>query len=194
MQDEAARSEAALPSRVADLFEQHSSPVFRSAYRITGSAEDAEDVLQHVFLNLLQSASTSAWPVEPARYVQRAAANASLDLLRRRRRWRLQRLDDQLAPPLGNVEHVAASRLDEVRLVARLRSCLAEIPPLEAEVLVLHAFEGLGNTEIATLLGKTPNYVGVLLHAARVRLRDLLHRDDTPPALDRRTRGPGDTP
>ena len=74
---------AGLPA--ADLeriFGEHHGLVFRAAYRITGNASDAEDVLQTVFLRLLKR-EPEAEPVgHMASFLHRAAVNAALDLMR----------------------------------------------------------------------------------------------------------------
>ena len=43
-----------LPEEFESIFHEHSEFVYRTAYRVTGSAEDAEDVMQTVFLKLLK--------------------------------------------------------------------------------------------------------------------------------------------
>src|SRR5512136_278924 len=66
------------------LFQDHHGRVFRAAYRITGNAGDAEDVLQTVFLRLIRQ----GWRSEPVEflesYLRRAAVNAALDVVRAR--------------------------------------------------------------------------------------------------------------
>src|SRR5215831_7068636 len=87
---EAFENQGALES----LFRQHSDRVFRTAYRVTGSAADAEDVLQTVFLRLARDAESVTIPENPEGYFARAAINASLDLLRGRKRSKAIALDD----------------------------------------------------------------------------------------------------
>ncbi|MBV9483569.1 MAG: hypothetical protein JO249_22880, partial [Acidobacteria bacterium] len=72
------------PSQFSRLFEEYHGLVFRTAYRITGSAADAEDVLQNIFLRLMRRDSAAALINEES-YFRRAALNASLDVLRARR-------------------------------------------------------------------------------------------------------------
>jgi len=70
---------------VERLFRAYHGLVFRAAYRITGNATDAEDVLQTVFLRLI-GRDGSAPPVENSeKYLRRAAINAALDVVRARR-------------------------------------------------------------------------------------------------------------
>ena len=58
--------------------------MFRTAYRITGNAGDAEDALQTVFLRLLRR-GRNADPLENLEsYLRRAAINAALDVIRSR--------------------------------------------------------------------------------------------------------------
>ena len=70
---------------VERLFRAHHGLVFRTAYRITGNATDAEDVLQTIFLRLVKR-DASAPPLENSEtYLRRAAINAALDVIRARR-------------------------------------------------------------------------------------------------------------
>jgi len=63
------------------IFLQHKELVFRTAYRVTGNASDAEDVLQTVFLRLVRLEKFPEIANLPG-YLHRSAVNASLDLLR----------------------------------------------------------------------------------------------------------------
>ena len=76
---------------VAALFELHHERVFRIARRITGDASDAEDVLQTVFLRIIRREEPPLRADDAASYLHRAATNASLDLLRRRKAARPNR-------------------------------------------------------------------------------------------------------
>ncbi|MGO9873584.1 MAG: RNA polymerase sigma factor, partial [Acidimicrobiia bacterium] len=73
-----------IPNELEREFRVHHGMVFATAYRITGNAGDAEDVLQTVFLRLLRRGS-NADPLEnPESYLRRAAINAALDVIRSR--------------------------------------------------------------------------------------------------------------
>ncbi|MGD0268453.1 MAG: sigma factor, partial [Candidatus Sulfotelmatobacter sp.] len=68
----------AIPDELGTIFRAHYGLVFRTAYRITGNAGDAEDVLQTVFLRMLRR-GRGAEPLEnPESYLRRAAINAAL--------------------------------------------------------------------------------------------------------------------
>ena len=59
-------------------------------------------------------------------------------------------------------------------LSERLRTALGRLPQRQAEVFALHALEGWKHDEIARQMQITCDAVGVLLHRARARLRELL--------------------
>ena len=76
------------------LFTQYHRLIVGTAFRVTGSGEDAEDVLQTVFMRLLKRWDEIDLSSNPGAYLRRAAVNASLDLLRARTRAASVPLDD----------------------------------------------------------------------------------------------------
>jgi RNA polymerase sigma-70 factor (ECF subfamily) len=153
------------------LFQAHHGRVFRTAQRITGSAADAEDVLQTVFLRLVKGQEEYDLSRNPEAYLSRAAINASLDLLRSRTRSRAVALDDVdadlLVSGFRNPEAVHADR----ELHALVRQAVARLGKTAGEMFVLRYYEGFDNKEIAVLLKTSPLVVGVVLHRARTKLR-----------------------
>ena len=82
------------PGELENLFRAHHDRVFRTAHRITGSAADAEDVLQTIFLRLATRRENYDLSENPGAYLSRAAVNASLDLMRSRTRAKSVGLED----------------------------------------------------------------------------------------------------
>jgi RNA polymerase sigma-70 factor (ECF subfamily) len=153
------------------LFQAHHGRVFRTAHRITGSAADAEDVLQTVFLRLIKGQEDYDLSRNPEAYLSRAAINASLDLLRSRTRSKVVALDDvhtdTLASGFRNPEVAHADR----ELQTLVREAVGRLGKTAGEMFVLRYYEGFDNKEIATLLNTSPLVVGVVLHRARTKLR-----------------------
>ncbi len=74
------------PLTLENAFDAHHALIFRVAYRMTGNAHDAEDVLQTVFLRLASRDAQSAGIENAESYLRRAAVHASLNLLELRSR------------------------------------------------------------------------------------------------------------
>lgn len=152
------------------LFREHHDRVFRAAYRVTGSATDAEDVLQTVFLRLAGRGEKLDLSPSPASYLHRAAVNASLDLLRQKSRSRFYPIETFEDARAGS--RVSPDRQhDEEELRQKVRESVAQLGDRAGEVIALKYFEGYGNREIAQMLGTSQMVVGVILHRARGRLR-----------------------
>lgn len=158
------------------LYAAHARDVFRTAHRITGSVQDAEDVLQTVFLRLMRGADAAELD-NPAAYLHRSAVNAALDLLRQRRRRAAVSLDgatdDDAAPADRPAAEPAAPPADSA-LADALREAVAALPGRTGQIFALRYFDGLSNRQIAELLDTTENTIGVTLHRARARLRPAL--------------------
>lgn len=160
-------------ANLESLFERHHDRVFRAAYRVTGSAADAEDVLQTVFLRLAKGAEPFAVPENPESYFARAAVNASLDLLRARKRSRLVAIDDleNDTAVLDFVSPNPASSHEDRELREFIRVAVSKLAPTAGQMFALRYFEGHDNGEIAQIMKTSALVVGVTLHRARTRLR-----------------------
>jgi len=152
------------------IFREHHGAVYRAAYRITGNAADAEDVLQTVFTRLLRREEQPDLSNSAGSYLHRAAVNAALDLMRRRKRARAVDLDDvgeQIVDEDAGPERRRGSR----EIARRVREALSRLSPRQAEIFSLRYLDGLGNLEIAKMLGSSQTSIAVILHRARHRLQ-----------------------
>lgn len=159
-------------AQLEELFRVHGRDVFKTAFRVTGSESDAEDVVQTVFLRLL--ANRHAGRVrrdEAGAYLRRAATNAALDSLRRRKTRAAVPLDDAPAEMLADLGPSAERRLSGQALGRALRDGLGQLNPRAAEAFVLRYLEGMSNGEVATTLGTSAPVVAVTLHRARRTLQ-----------------------
>jgi RNA polymerase sigma-70 factor (ECF subfamily) len=160
-------SAIAIPDELEQAFRAHHGLVFRTAYRITGNAGDAEDVLQTVFLRMLRRGRNASPLENPESYLRRAAINAALDVIRSRQ-------SDQTVPlPEESSERApaAAVQADVSGLRQALSKGIAALKPMQAEIFALRFLEGLSNREIAETLGVSQVRVAVIVHRTRLQLR-----------------------
>ena len=141
--------------------------VFRTAYRITGNAADAEDVLQTVFLKMLRRGPGAVSVDSHESYLRRAAVNAALDVVRAGKDAHSVPFDDLTPGPAS----LGGNQTESRELRGRLRQALARLQPREAEIFALRFFEERSNQEIAGLLGISQVHVAVILHRTRRQLQ-----------------------
>ena len=149
------------------IFLRHKDGVFRAAYRVTGNATDAEDVMQSVFLRLVRQQNLSDI-ANFAGYLHRSAVNASLDLLRSRKDAQMVSIDADPAQAHA-VSIATTARSTELR--DWLRQALTRLNPRWAEMFVLRFVEDFSNREIAAIMNTSPAVVAVVLHRTRALLK-----------------------
>ena len=153
------------------IFRQHSSRVFATAYRTTGNAQDAEDVLQTIFLRLARRGDALDLSPDPGSYLYRAAVNAALDLMRSKARSGAVSVEQIETLPEAK-DGVSPEKLQQDReMQVHLRRAVLALSPRNAEVFVMRFFEGAANRDIATTLGMSQAAVGVALHRARAQVK-----------------------
>ncbi|BDC49675.1 DNA-directed RNA polymerase sigma-70 factor [Bryobacterales bacterium F-183] len=145
----------------AMLYDTYHPMVYRTAFRVTGNASDAEDVMQTVFVRLMKREGAASEMQQPESYLRRAAVNASIDLIRERQRAAAVPIDDA-APP-------ACTELRELR--DSLRKALAKLDDRQALLFSLRYFEGHTNQEIAKMMGMSQIHVAVVLHRIKAKLQ-----------------------
>ena len=154
------------------LFRDHYKGIFRVAYRITGSQSDADDVLQTIFVRLTRGWAGRDLSPNPRAFLYRSAINASLDVVRLRKRANsvsLDAVDFEQGPKLAVAspeDHLADLELREL-----VRLAVAKLEGRAAQAFVLRYYEGYDNAGIAEVLGTSQMVVAVTLHRARTRLR-----------------------
>jgi RNA polymerase sigma-70 factor (ECF subfamily) len=154
-----------------EILREHGRAVWQTAYRILGNRADADDCLQEACLAALRLDRRQAVQNWRGLLTHLAAARA-VDRLRQRRRGPCaHRADwDTLPGPTPS----PAQGAEEAELTEQLRAALSLLVPTQAQAFCLHCLEGWSYDEIARHLAVSTEAVGVHLHRARKRLRELL--------------------
>jgi RNA polymerase sigma-70 factor (ECF subfamily) len=151
-----------------ELYRRRHQDVYRFVFAMARSRSFAEDVLQEVFLNVLENASrfdvakgsVRAWLFGCARYV-------TLDRFRLERRW----TDDM---PVDGVAVDGDERLFTDQRIERLHAAIARLPVEYREALVLCELQELSYAETAAVLGCPVGTVRSRLHRGRALLTAML--------------------
>ncbi len=155
------------------LYERHRNAVFRFAYRLSGSVENAEDLTHDCFLSLIKRVAS----FDPARASLRTyllAATRNLWLKQLRTLGRESGLDEFDENDFIAVGKAPLGRLLDNELSLKVAQAVSSLPPLQREALVLFEYEGISLNEIASMVGSDIGAVKARLHRARERLRKTL--------------------
>lgn len=151
---------------LGELFVEFGDMVFRSAYRLTGSTADAEDVAQDVFVRLPRALGGFTGTSENfGGWLRRIAVREALTHLRGGRRRREVTVE--------GVANLFATTDDTVNRLT-IDAALARLSDEHRLVFLLREVEGYEHREIAELLDITVSNSEVRLHRARRELRELL--------------------
>jgi RNA polymerase sigma-70 factor (ECF subfamily) len=149
-------------------FEAHRPRLFAIAYRMLGSASEAEDVVQDAWLRARQDEHGD---VRSARaYLTAIVTRLAIDRLRSAERTRLEYPGPWLPEP------VAEPNQESVELASSLTTAflvlLEQLAPMERAVFLLREVFDLDFDEIATIIGKSQANTRQILTRARARLRE----------------------
>lgn len=135
------------PAGVEALYALGARSVFGLALWRTGSVEDASDVVQEVFLRIVEDRDRLARVESPRAWLMRLAQNVSVDITRRRSR--------RPATPLAEVPFLSApdEEVDRALDAARASRFVGQLPPKQRDAVYLHHFEGFTFREIGTITG-----------------------------------------
>ncbi|OLT25135.1 RNA polymerase sigma factor SigE [Actinomadura sp. CNU-125] len=164
------------PPTWEEIVTEHSTRVFRLAYRLTGNRHDAEDLTQDVFIRVFRSLSSYS-PGTFEGWLHRITTNLFLDRARRKQRIRFDALADDAAERLRGREPSPAQVYDERHLDADIQRALDGLAPEYRAAVVLCDIEGLTYEEIAATLNVKLGTVRSRIHRGRAQLRVALeHR------------------
>jgi RNA polymerase sigma-70 factor (ECF subfamily) len=156
------------------LVEMHERLVLRTALRLLGRMDLAEDAAQETFMRLYRSIQRIDPMRDLAPWLYRVAVNVSRDVGRRSRAGRFVPLDalDEGEKPEMRVSADEITRPLDVEAERRLvRAALATLPEKERAAVVLRDIEGLSTREVAEILGSSEGTVRSQISTARVKIR-----------------------
>lgn len=156
---------------LAKIYDLYSPEIYRYAYRLTGSSEEAEECVSETFTRLLQALYHGRGPRDYLRaYLYRTAHNWITDQYRRQ------------APPVLSLEVDHAPKdqphptqvADDKYERERVRAALRLLTPDQRQVMIMRYLEEWTNEEIAQALDRPVGAVKALQHRALGTLRKLL--------------------
>ena len=175
----------AAPGRVAptceEVVREHSARIYELAFRLSGNAQDAEDLTQETFVRVCRSLATFS-PGTLAGWLYRITVNLHLDLVRRRQRMRWEPLPED-AERLPGTARSPEQVYEDAQLDSQIATALNALSHDFRVAVVLRDLEGLSYAEIAAAQGVRLGTVRSRIHRGRVGLRQSLAHLAPPAAV-----------
>ncbi|MGE3273605.1 MAG: RNA polymerase sigma factor [Vicinamibacterales bacterium] len=156
-----------------ELYTQHATRLYNLAYRMAGAAQDADDLLQEIFLLAYRKLGSFRGESSLGTWLYRLGMNHCLDVLRSRQSRMSQQTDSLDAE---DAMPVSAPHTPVLGTVGRidLERAVAALPPACRAAFLLHDVEGFGHQEVADILGISEGTSKSQVHKARLRIRAYL--------------------
>jgi RNA polymerase sigma-70 factor (sigma-E family) len=161
----------------ADFVRDRAGALYRYGYVLTGSAHDADDLVQEALIRLRGAWSRLERTDDPIGYVRTTMVRLHISKWRRKRReWLTAIVPDREVDDAGIARVASAGRREGAD--EAIWALLAELPARQRAVLVLRFYEHLSDAEIADVLGVSRGTIRSQASRALDKLRE------TPTALD----------
>ena len=159
-----------------ELVRRYSGPIYQFILRMVGRPEDADDLTQDVFVQLLKSlpAARSDLPLRPWVYV--IARNKCLDHLKRKRALAFSALatpdsGEAIEERVADAQPLPEELAERADLREILQEAISALPPRYRTVVALRYSTDLTFAEIGTVLGLPENTVKTHFQRAKALLR-----------------------
>ena len=162
------------------LLDTYQKQVVKTAYYFTGNMEDAEDLSQEIFLEIMDSAGSFRHSASLSTWIYRITVNRSLNVIKRNKRR-------EIFQRLGNLLHDGAAGKNKTIEPANqntsaedeekrklLNAAINSLPGNQRIAFVLCKYEELPYKEICKVMNLSLSSVESLIHRARINLQNKL--------------------
>ena len=157
------------------VYGRYSKAVFNSIYRIVNDREDAEDILQEVFVKAFSEIRSLKNVESFGGWIKRIAINQSLNFLRKKKIYFTEIDDDKM---LDVNDDELEEKLAMESRVKELQNIIAEFPPQTRTIVNLFLFEEMPQEDIAKLLNIPHGTVRSYYHRAKKKIFEKLTSKD----------------
>ena len=151
---------------IRDVIDRYSNTVFRVSYQYVRNRQDAEDVLQEVFVALTNYLCNDSFKSDEhvKAWLIRVAINKSINVAKSNSRRNKNETYD-------NREIRVDPQYDELEYI------LSQLTAIDREIIYLRYYEGYSAREIADFLGMTEQAVFKRLQRARTQLKEFISEE-----------------
>ena len=170
--------------RYGEIIERYQGKLFAYLFRLIGSRDEAQDILQDVFLKAYRNLQSYDTARKFSSWIYRIAHNEAVNFIKRKSLKRFIPWEDIAATKdkldMASFEDGADKEWLRKEIGEEVNTALDKIPFKYKQVLVLRYFSDKSYDEISEILGKPINTVGTLISRAKKKLSEELKGQDLP--------------
>ncbi|HQV52791.1 MAG: RNA polymerase sigma factor [Flavobacteriales bacterium] len=166
-----------------EVYDRHVRMVYNLCMNYLHNPQDAEEATQDVFMKVHEGLSKFRGEAAVRTWIYRVAINTSLDHIKARKRkkrsflGRLGLVDDHVDRLSGSEFDHPGVALENKEATAKIFECIDRLPSQQRTALLLKATEGMGQMEIAEVMGVTVKSAEALLARGKQKLKQDLTKD-----------------
>lgn len=158
------------------LFQRYKRPVLNFALRLIDNRADAEDVVEEVFMSLLQQKYTIRAGAKFSTWMFRVAHNACMTHFRKKKHvaslwFKKNDENDYASWDVADTADLPHEEIAKQESAMQVKKAIAKLPLEQKEALVLREYNGLAYDQISVILECSLEKVKILIFRARERLR-----------------------
>ncbi|HEC78802.1 MAG TPA: sigma-70 family RNA polymerase sigma factor [candidate division WOR-3 bacterium] len=153
--------------KIVDLYKGR---IFSYVYRMVGNYHDAEDLTFDTFIKCFKALASFDRTKKFSTWLFTIAHNTTMDFFRKNR-YEYEYFDER-----HSVKDDFVEKVEEAKKMELIERCLAELPALDREVILLFHREEYSYQEISEILKLPVTTIKTRLHRARKRLRTLVRK------------------
>lgn len=160
-----------------DIYDSYSSAIYANIFKLLPKKEDAEDILQSVFLQLWESRQTLTEAQNIPGWLYTTSFYKTMEHLRSTIKIRLQQLTEHTLQ-LAETDATSTQEINYIKKVNLLGVAVNQLPPRKKKAFVLCKIEGKTYSEAAIILGISEDTVREYVKTAISLLKRHLFKSD----------------
>lgn len=168
------------PERYGEIIERYQGKLFAYLYRLIGNRDEAEDLLQDVFIKAYKNLHSYDVSRKFSSWVYRIAHNEAVNHIKRKSLKRFISWEDISSTRDKLVSQSTEDGADDAWLrkeaITEVDDALKRLPIKYRQVLLLRYFSDKSYEEIGEILGKPVNTVGTLINRAKKNLAEEMEK------------------
>ena len=159
----------------AVMVSQYSESLYWKVRHIVLTHEDANDVLQNVFLKAWKNLETFQGKSSLSTWLYRIAVNESLDFLRKKK---LEGMASEIEDPAVSNQLLADNYFDGDETQAQLQEAVSKLPEVQRTVFTMKYFEDMKYSEISKILNTSEGALKASYHLAVKKITEYFENKD----------------